>query len=740
MARWMALLGVTVSILLGTLGDPLAPSVRAAAAGPVRPAAQTAIACQVTYAITSQWENGFNASVTIANNGSAINGWALTWSFASGQQVTQAWNAQLTQSGAGVRAANESWNGSIPAGGSVSFGFAGSYAGANPPPTAFTLNGVPCGPSGIPASPTPTLTASRTPTATPPALPTSTSTRTPTTVPPASPTPSRTPTTAPALSATPTRTTTPPPPPTATRTATATPITSAASCQVIYTISSQWDTGFSASVEVRNGGSALNGWTVSWTYADGQRVTQAWDATVSQSGATVQARDAGWNASLPTGGTASFGFNGSYSGTNSVPTAFSLNGAPCGPGGTVPPTATATAGQAPPSPSPTATWTATATPPAAATSTPTRTPTAVPPASPTPSRTPTASPAPSATPPPGPTGRRVVGYFPLWARNSGYTEQNVDFSVVTHVAHFAVIPLGDGRIQVPTWGPFPDTALVSRAHAAGARIVLAVGGADAESTSGFAAVTASPSTRQTFISNLLALLNAYGYDGADLDWEYPATAGQRSAYVALVRELRAALGSARSLSITVPASDWFGQWFDVAAMVPYLDWVGDMTYDIHGPGWSGHSGANSPLYSTAADAQLEGGAALSVDSSRAYYLARGVPAAKLLLGLPFYGVRFDGATGMYQPLTNTNGGQMEYQQIAGLIGNGWTAYRDTAAAVPYLVRNGGSGVISYDDATSIGAKCSYLSAQGLGGAIIWHLGQDRLGSGQPLLAAARGCR
>ena len=86
------------------------------------------------------------------------------------------------------------------------------------------------------------------------------------------------------------------------------------------------------------------------------------------------------------------------------------------------------------------------------------------------------------------------------------------------------------------------------------------------------------------------------------------------------------------------------------------------------------------------------------------------------------------------------GSSPDYKDIVGLMNNGWTASRDATGEVPYLVRNGGQGFISYDDATSIGAKCSYLKAQGLGGAIIWHLGKDMVGGNQPLLQAAAGCR
>ena len=75
-----------------------------------------------------------------------------------------------------------------------------------------------------------------------------------------------------------------------------------------------------------------------------------------------------------------------------------------------------------------------------------------------------------------------------------------------------------------------------------------------------------------------------------------------------------------------------------------------------------------------------------------------------------------------------------------LINNGWTRYWDATARGPFLVRNGGSGVLPYDDASSIQEKCKYVANEGIGGTIIWHLGLDKTGSTQPLLAAAAACR
>jgi hypothetical protein len=100
--------------------------------------------CQVRYAANT-WSNGFTADVTVANTGtSAINGWTLAFSFPGNQQVTSAWNAGVTQSGATVTARDLTWNGAIAAGASAAFGFQGSYSGTNAAPTGFSLNGTAC--------------------------------------------------------------------------------------------------------------------------------------------------------------------------------------------------------------------------------------------------------------------------------------------------------------------------------------------------------------------------------------------------------------------------------------------------------------------------------------------------------------------------------------------------------------------------------------------------------------------
>lgn len=90
-------------------------------------------------------------------------------------------------------------------------------------------------------------------------------------------------------------------------------------CTATYTITGQWPGGFQADVRVTAGSAPIRGWTVTWTFTNGQQVTHAWGATISSSGATVTARNASYNGSLGAGASTSFGFLGSWQGTNSVP-------------------------------------------------------------------------------------------------------------------------------------------------------------------------------------------------------------------------------------------------------------------------------------------------------------------------------------------------------------------------------------------------------------------------------------
>ncbi|MGW2636851.1 cellulose-binding domain-containing protein [Streptomyces sp. NPDC001348] len=122
-----------------------------------------AAGCSVTYT-TNEWTGGFTAQVRVTNLGAALTGWRLEWAYGGDQQVTSAWNAQVTQSGSAVTAVNATYNAVLGAGASADFGLQGTWHTADPAPTAFTLNGTPCGGTG---TPTPTATPTESPTSTP---------------------------------------------------------------------------------------------------------------------------------------------------------------------------------------------------------------------------------------------------------------------------------------------------------------------------------------------------------------------------------------------------------------------------------------------------------------------------------------------------------------------------------------------------------------------------------------------
>ncbi|MFJ9787677.1 cellulose-binding domain-containing protein [Amycolatopsis sp. NPDC101161] len=115
------------------------------------------------------------------------------------------------------------------------------------------------------------------------------------------------------------------------------PATAAPACSVGYRVN-QWQTGFTAEITVTNGATALSSWTLTWHYAGSQSVTSAWNATVRQAGTAVTAESLPYNASLPAGGTVSFGLQGTSTGPD--PTDFALNGVACGDTTTPPATTT----------------------------------------------------------------------------------------------------------------------------------------------------------------------------------------------------------------------------------------------------------------------------------------------------------------------------------------------------------------------------------------------------------------
>ncbi|MDX8142428.1 glycoside hydrolase family 48 protein [Lentzea sp. BCCO 10_0061] len=137
MTRRTMALAVTAVVLIGGV-----PAV----------AAPLAVACTVNYQITNEWNTGFGAAVSIRNDGEALNGWNLTWTFPDGQRVTQGWSGNFTQTGAVVSVTNPAWAPTLGSGATAQVGFNGSKGSANRPPTDFAVNGVSCtGPNQAPS-------------------------------------------------------------------------------------------------------------------------------------------------------------------------------------------------------------------------------------------------------------------------------------------------------------------------------------------------------------------------------------------------------------------------------------------------------------------------------------------------------------------------------------------------------------------------------------------------------------
>jgi hypothetical protein len=103
-------------------------------------------------------------------------------------------------------------------------------------------------------------------------------------------------------------------------------------CHVDYTLSSEWPGGFGAAITINNTGTtAISNWTLTWTFANGQTVTQLWNGNVTQSGANVSVSNESYNGNIPSGGSYSgMGLNGAWNNTtNAVPTSFAVNGVAC---------------------------------------------------------------------------------------------------------------------------------------------------------------------------------------------------------------------------------------------------------------------------------------------------------------------------------------------------------------------------------------------------------------------------
>jgi len=274
------------------------------------------------------------------------------------------------------------------------------------------------------------------------------------------------------------------------------------------------------------------------------------------------------------------------------------------------------------------------------------------------------------------------------------------------------------------------------------KLIISVGGWQAE---GFSDAALTDSSRRTFARSAVALLREYRADGIDLDWEYPGqgVAGikyrneDKHNFTLLLQTLREQLdarstarkrtGSAR-YTLTIAAAD--REYFDHTEMDRlhvYLDWINLMSYDFFNsltPTTGHHAGLYRSVYAAPA--------ARNADAAVKQYLAAGIPADKIVLGVAFYGRGFAGVTpvhnGINQPYERFEG-EHTYAELAGKLvaQQGFIRYWDASAQAPYLWNIDSRTFITYDDPQSIEIKTRYILEHRLGGIMFWELSQDRDG-------------
>jgi chitinase len=327
---------------------------------------------------------------------------------------------------------------------------------------------------------------------------------------------------------------------------------------------------------------------------------------------------------------------------------------------------------------------------------------------------------------------RLIAYFPSWAPlTRGFQPSSIPIDRITHINYAFAVPNVHGDC---VWDNaftaeenLPALQQLRQAHPE-LRVLISIGGGG-NLDKPFATVVESPQAISAFTARCVALMQKWGFDGLDLDWEFPK-AEQKEAYTALLVEMRLQLkagarseGPAYLLTIAVPAGPWAMSRMDLARITPVLDWINLMTYDYYGS-WSAVTGHNSPLFGSPEDPQ-----GLSVETTVEAYLASGVPAGKLVVGVPFYGRGFQQASpqhaGLYQANNGAYGpGTYDYSEIAFKYLPTFERHWDAAARVPWLYDPEQQVLISYEDPESMQAKAAYVLQNNLGGVMIWQIAGD----------------
>ncbi|MGG1678415.1 glycosyl hydrolase family 18 protein [Neobacillus sp. NRS-1170] len=347
----------------------------------------------------------------------------------------------------------------------------------------------------------------------------------------------------------------------------------------------------------------------------------------------------------------------------------------------------------------------------------------------------------------------IAGYYAGWSTYSGSEVSDIDASKLTQI-NYAFANIGND-LKMQVGDPYADTQKEFPGDSATdpfkgnfnqlkklkqkfphLKTVISVGGWSWSDK--FSEVALTEASRIAFADSVVKFLVTYGFDGVDFDWEYPVNGGMKTNvrrpideknYTLLLQKVREKLnaqqaldGKKYSLSIAAGASNNFTETTQLDQISKIVDHVQLMTYDVHGA-WDSLTGFNAPLYASSAETTP----GPSVSQAVQIFLDKGVPANKLVMGVPFYGNEYKGVNnannGLYQARTggvySDSYGELEKKFIGK---DGYVRYWDSESKVPYLWN--GSTFISYDDAESMSQKASYIKSNGLAGAMIWEVSQD----------------
>ena len=332
---------------------------------------------------------------------------------------------------------------------------------------------------------------------------------------------------------------------------------------------------------------------------------------------------------------------------------------------------------------------------------------------------------------------------------------NIDFTALTHIIHFSLVPNSNGTLNSSdnSITSVNSSDVVTRAHNAGVKVLICVGGAGSEGA--FQAAT-TPTTLPTFINSLTNFMASRGYDGIDIDWEsLPLSdAGQ---FTNLVNGLRSALDTFAQHKLLTAAVGAYPpdspnqEYTMFATLQNKFDQINIMTYDLSGPyeGWV--TWFNSPIFDGGFRFPSTGGLVPSVDGAVNNFLNYGVAPGRLGIGIAFYGYVWTGgtvtsATSLTQPRQSwINAPTVTTPDYTAIINSYYQTnlyHWDTSAQSAYLSITNANPTnnifISYDDQRTCQAKVSYIRNHSLGGVMIWELAQDHTPSTpDPLLQAVK---